>query len=263
MIRSQVHKPGQATFVGLLCCLLAAMLAACGGSSTTSTGNQHVTLVVWQQDATSLSAPGADGDYLRYIVNTFEKLHPGVTVKLENHGWDTTLNQNLQTAILGGTAPDVTSGEAQFQQFAALGQLAPLDSTIADVKDQLFPIYKESAYNGHIYALSAYSSIFGFQYNCNVLKEAGYSCTNLPTTWQALQSEAQGITQKGAGNYYGYTLQGPAGYSLGSVFRLAVYLSQAGATLCKNNCTQPYFNDPKSIPVYEFLRELNKSTPLV
>lgn len=50
-----------------------------------------------------------------------------MTVKLENHGWDEELRQNLVTALLAGTAPDVMVGENFFQQYAELGALVPID----------------------------------------------------------------------------------------------------------------------------------------
>ena len=34
-----------------------------------------------------------------------------------------------------------------------------------------------------------------------------------------------------------------------------------GLRLCSNNCTVPFFNDPKALPAYEFLREMMAYTP--
>ena len=44
---------------------------------------------------------------------------------------------------------------------------------------------------------------------------------------------AEAVTKAGEGKYHGYTLQGPLGFSVGGMFRLAVYMQQAGASLVK------------------------------
>ena len=75
-------------------------------------------------------------------------------------------------------------------------------------------------------------------------------------------AQARTPTEAGGGDYYGYTLQGPAGTSVGAAFRIAIYLAQAGASLCSDPaCTEPYFDNPAAVPVMAFLRELSRYTP--
>ncbi len=256
---------GRITRLFFLFSVLLTTFAACGGSSATP--SQHTTLVVWTEAGATLASAKAnpntpEGKYGHYIIEQFEKEHPGVTVKLEDHGWDEQLRQNLLTSLMAGTGPDIVVGENYFQQYAALGTLVPLDDVIGDIKSNLVHgTYKAAEYNGHIYGLSAFTGVFGFERNCKVVEAAGFDCNKPPQTWDELVQQAQAITQKGGGKTFGYSLQGPAGFSVGSVFRIAAYLAQAGASLCQNNCTQPYFNDPKSVPVYEFLRKINTDTP--
>lgn len=217
-------------------------------------------LVIWVEGAVadSLETEGSFGWTLKH---GFEAANPGVTVIIENHGWDEELRQNLLTAFLAGTAPDIVVGEAFFQQYADLGALAPLNDIVAELGDNLIPgTYAGAAVGEDVYGLSGFTGVFGFERNCAVIEAAGLDCDTPPATWDDLLAQAQAITESGAGDAFGYTLQGPAGYSIGSVFRAYVYLAQAGATLCQENCTMPYFNDPNAIPVYEFLRELNGYT---
>jgi len=251
--------PPDLRIAGLFICflVLVPLLAACGSS-----GNGATTLVVWTVEANRLAKSGQEGVYAHYLVDQFQKEHPNVKVKLEDHGWDEELRQNLTTALLGGTAPDVVIGESFFRQFAALNALLPLENELGDLKNDVVPAtYEGSMYQGHIYTLSAYTGVFGLERNCEVVKKAGFDCDKPPQTWDELLKQAQTITQKEQPNHYGYTLQGPAGFSIGAVLRLSVYLAQAGASLCKDDCSKPWFDNPKAVPVYEFIRKLNKTTP--
>jgi ABC-type glycerol-3-phosphate transport system substrate-binding protein len=226
---------------------------------------EPIELVIWAenftQDAIKTDPDGA-GRYGRYLIEQFEQEHPGVTVKLEFHGWDETLRQNLFNALLAGTAPDIVVGENFFQQYAELGALVPLDDIIGDIENDLIPgTYKAAEYQGQIYGISAFTGIFAFERNCKVIEAANLDCNNPPHTWNELLAEAALITERGNTEYYGYTLQGPVQTSVGGVFRIAVYLAQAGAPMCRDECTYPYFNNPDAVPVMAFMRELHRYTP--
>ncbi len=245
---------------------LALLLAACTTAASTATPSPAPTptpeptpgpveLVVWGSFPVS--------EYATYVKEQFEQEHPGVTVRIEDQGWDEALRQNLFNALLAGIPPDVVVGENYFQYFAELGALVPLDDVIADFRDSLIPAtYKGAEYQGHIYGLSAFTGVFGFERNCAVIEAAGLDCTVAPQTWDDLLEQVRTITAQGNGQFYGYALQGPGGTSVGAVFRIAVYLAQMDAALCSDpDCTYPYFNNPRAVPVIEFIRELNRYTP--
>lgn len=234
---------------------------------STEPGNdvEPVELVIWAESFThnTMSTdPTGAGRYGLYLKEQFEAEHPGVTVTIEFQGWDEALHKNLFNALLAGTAPDIVVGENFFQQYAELGALVPLDDVIVDVKDDLIPgTYKAAEYDGKIYGISAFTGVFAFERNCQVIEAAGLDCDSPPETWDDLLAETKQITEQGAGDYYGYTLQGPIESSVGGLFRIAVFLAQAGAPICQDNCTKPYFNNPDALPVMEFIRELHKQTP--
>ena len=128
---------------------------------------EPVELVIWSEfftyEAITTDPEGA-GLYGAYLIEKFEEEHPGVTVRLEYHGWDETLRQNLFNALLAGTPPDIVVGENFFQQYAELGALVPLDDVVADIQDDLIPgTYKAAEYDGHIYGISALTGIFAFE----------------------------------------------------------------------------------------------------
>lgn len=246
----------------------ALMMAVCmtrgdGPPATEVPGPKVLELVVWTNEVAAMEqTPEGAGQYGLYLKEQFEKEHPGVVVVMEDHGWDEELRQELSKALLAGTAPDVVVGENYFQQFARQGALLALDTRIADIKDNLIEsTYRAAVYDGYTYGLSASTGVFGFERNCQVIEQAGLDCNTPPKTWDELLTQARTITEKGEGDYYGYTLQGTKGFSVGGIFRIAVYLAQADASMCEANCTYPFFNDPRAVPVMEFLRELHRYTP--
>ena len=195
--------------------------------------------------------------------NAFKAAYPDVKLVWEDHGWDEQLRQNIVTALLAGTPPDVIVGENFFQQYAYLKALLPLDGAITKAisDNSVLGTHKAAIFEGKTYGMSWFSGCFGFEGNPNVLKEAGQK-EELPTNWDDLLIMAEAVTKAGAGKYHGYTLQGPLGFSVGGMFRVAVYMQQAGASLVKaDDPFFPNFNDPKSIPVWEFVRKLMPSTP--
>ena len=226
---------------------------------------EEIEIVVWAEGnavGSMESDPEGQGMYGKYIVEKFEEENPGVKIKLEYHGWDEELRQNLVTTLLANNAPDIVVGENFFQQYAELGSLVPLDDVLVDVKDNLIGgTYGAGVYQDKIYGVSAMTGVFGFERNCAVIEAAGLDCDAAPETWDDLLANAKAINEAGDGEYYGYTLQGPVGFSVGGIFRIAVYLAQAGAPMCDEECTYPFFNNPDAVPVMEFLREINGYTP--
>jgi len=192
----------------------------------------------------------------------FKELYPLATIKWENKGWDEALRQNLVTALLAGVGPDIIVGENFFQQYADLGAMADVTDAIQDVKDNLIPgTYAAAVTKGKVYGINQFTGIFGFERNPNVIEKAGLDPNKPPETWDELLEHCDKITKAGKGEFYGYTLQGPVGFSVGGIFRVAVYAKQAGADLCKDDCTYPFFNNPKAEQMLVFLRQINKFTP--
>jgi multiple sugar transport system substrate-binding protein len=228
---------------------------------------EPITLVVWADGAATgqmETDPEGKGAYAVYLKEKFEEEHPGVTVSLEDHGWDEALRQNLVNALLAGTAPDVIVGEGFFKNYAALDAMIPID--ISDMEDNPIPgTYMGAFYNGKVYGLSGYTAVFGLERNCAVIEAAGLDCDSPPTTWDELIEQAKAITEAGDGEYYGYTMQGPGDFALGAAFRISLLLKQVDSGLSVPGPTgadYPNFDDPKAVQVYQFLRDIYPYTPL-
>ncbi len=220
-------------------------------------------IVHWAEGIMDPDNTNAD-DYKPYVDQVhevFREKFPNATVTAVNMGWDEALRQNLVTALLGGTAPDVIVGENFFQQYGDLGALMPVDDYIQDIKDNLIPgTYAASVTGGQTYGVNQFTGCFGFERNPNVIEAAGLDPSEPPETWDDLLYEAEVITEAGNGEFYGYTLQGPVGFSVGGIFRVAVYLKQASAEIQQED-GYPWFDNPATIPVLEFLRNINEFTP--
>lgn len=227
---------------------------------------EEIELVVWADGAAigqMETDPEGRGRYAVYLKEQFENEHPGVTVSLEDHGWDAELRANLQNALLAGTAPDVIVGEGFFKNYADLDAMMPID--ISDMEDNLIPgTYQGALYNDKVYGLSGYTAVFGFERNCAVVEAAGLDCDTAPQTWAELLEQAEAIAEEGDGQYYGYTMQGPGEYALGAAFRISAMLLQVGAPLGKpgpDGLDVPNFNDPNAVRVYQYLRDIYPHTP--
>jgi ABC-type glycerol-3-phosphate transport system substrate-binding protein len=247
--------------VQLLMLVVLLVLSACGAATPTVAPVETKAEVKTQEEVETgpveLVVWGAD--YGLGLKETFEKEHPNVTVVFNDMGWDQELYQNTINAIQTGDAPDVVVGESYVQRLASEGHLLPLDD---DLKaDLVTGTYIGGVYEGKLYAVPLFTGVFTLERNCEVITKAGLDCDTPPTNWDELLEQAKTITEQGNGDYYGYSLQGPTGWSVGGIFRLSTYLEQAGAPICKNECTEPYFNNPDTVPVLEFIRELNQYTP--
>ena len=200
--------------------------------------------------------PKGAGAALLAHKNAFLAKHPGTNVIWEDHGWDETLRQNIVTALLAGTQPDAIVGENFFQQYASLGALLPIDDALPKetLDNAIVGTHKAAILGGKHYGLAWISGCFGFEANPNVLQDAGVD-PKIPATWDELLLASEKVTK--AGKAAGYTLQGPLGFSVGGMFRLAVYMQQSGTQLNKaDDPFAPNFDDPKTFPVWEFVRKM-------
>ena len=230
------------------------------------------TLTVWgsgldltqiQKDPSG-NTPTSGGAVQKMLQDTFLAKHPNTTLVWEDHGWDEVLRQNIVSALLAGTQPDAIVGENFFQAYAALKALLPLDDAIPPeiTKNSITGTHKAAIYNGKTYGLSWLSGCFGFEISPDIFTAAGLP-VKVPATWDEMLADAKAITDKlSSKGTYGYTLQGPVGFSQGGMFRLAVYFQQLGVTLNKaDQFDYPNFNDPNGVPVWDLVRKLNPYEP--
>jgi len=227
------------------------------------TGVEPIELVTW-----SLGEMDPDleiwAQYQEAVHAIMEDRLPNVSIKNADMGWDEVLRQNLVTALMAGTAPDLTVGESFIQPRARIGAFLPLNEAFeeAGIMDNLIPgVQMNAVAEGKLYGVSLRTGVFAFESNPNVVEKAGLDPTVWPETWDELLERCAKITEAGDDEFFGYTLQGPVGFLVGGIMRYNVYAGAAGAPMYEDDPPYPYFDDPKLEPVLAFLRQINEYTP--
>lgn len=233
----------------------------------TISAQEEVTLVIWGEGGISQCAADMNADtctpYGRTVIEGWQAAHPEIKLQIEDHGWDEELRQNIVTAQLGGTAPDIITGESFMPSLVANGSLAPLDIS-ADVMDNQLPgpLLPVTDAEGTVYGIAAFTAVFALEVNADVVRKAGLDPDTLDlSTWDKVTEVATQISAAGNGEYYGFSLLGPTQWPVAAQFRVAPYVYQTGADFCDAGCVNPTWNDQASIKVYQWFRDLYQLTP--
>jgi multiple sugar transport system substrate-binding protein len=159
-----------------------------GGSSAAA--NLTGTLTVW--------AMGNEGTKLSILADAFTKANPGVKVNVTPVDWGQAVTK-LQTAIAGGTTPDVSQmGTDMMGQFGANGAF---DTVPADVDPSTF---FQSAWNtnmvgGAVVGVPWYVETRLLYYRTDIATKAGITAP--PATWDDLKAMAKAMKEKGGAKW--------------------------------------------------------------
>ena len=150
-------------------------------------------------------AMGREGEVVQQLMPEFERLHPGVRVRVQQIPWSAA-HEKLLTAFVGGAMPDVFQvGSTWIPELVALGALAPLDQRIeaspAVRAADYFPgIYDANRVDGTTWALPWYVDTRLLFYRRDLLATAGYD--QAPSDWATwVDAMARVKEHAGAGNY--------------------------------------------------------------
>jgi multiple sugar transport system substrate-binding protein len=161
---------------------------AAGGSSAAA--NLTGTLTVW--------AMGNEGTKLSILADAFTKANPGVKVNVTPVDWGQAVTK-LQTAIAGGTTPDVSQmGTDMMGQFGANGTF---DTVPADVDPSTF---FQSAWNtnmvgGAVVGVPWYVETRLLYYRTDIATKAGITAP--PATWDDLKAMAKAMKDTGGAKW--------------------------------------------------------------
>ncbi|MEU8361310.1 sugar ABC transporter substrate-binding protein [Nonomuraea sp. NPDC048882] len=150
------------------------LLAGCGTSGSSepeAAGGDSATIDYWLWDT-------AQQPQYQACADAFHKANPQYNVKITQYGWDDYWS-TLTTAFVSGTAPDVFTGHlSRYPEFAAQGQLMPIDDFVAKDKVDL-SIYQDGLADlwvtkeGKRYGLPKDFDTVAVIYNTKMLKDAG------------------------------------------------------------------------------------------
>ena len=171
------------------------ILAACGG------GGAATQPAAGEQATTAPAAASGEAVMIRYALwdanqqpayqacaDAFTKQNPNITVKIEQLGWDDYWS-NLQTGMVGGTAPDVfTNHLAKYPEFASKNQLVDIQPLVerdkVDVTQYLGQLADLWTREGKRYGLPKDWDTIAIVYNEDMLKAAGVDPASLTDlTW--------------------------------------------------------------------------------
>jgi len=227
--------------------------AGSGTKAAPAGGAAELTLFTW--------TPADEASANEELLRQFEAANPGITVRLQNETGSKQAMQKLQTMVSAGTPPDVASLHgAYYMPFAGKGVLLDLEPLIA--KDAAFnladfqPQLQELCrYNGRLYSLPRYTSVYILFYNTRLFDEGGvpYPGSQQPWDWEAYLKAAKRLTRDRDGD--GRTDQWGCVIDFwGS--RLYPWLWQNGADLVSPDRTRVTFDSPEAIEAVQWVADL-------
>ena len=135
----------------------------------------------------------------RYIIEPFEKAHPGVRIKFVAPSGAQGLDRYLKTSLAAGSGPDVfdENGPSWIPPFADGNQVLNLDPYAKKYGWQKTIVpwaYAASLYRGHLYAIPTEFEGLHLWYNADLMNKYGWK---LPKTFDDMVKLGTSIQSKG------------------------------------------------------------------
>jgi len=199
---------------------------------------------------------GAEAEHAKVLTKEFEKLNPGIKVKVQAIPWTAAL-EKLITAYASDTTPDIVQlGNTWIPEFVALNSLTNLNKWIKNSKivnkKRFFPgIWKTNIIDNKVYGIPWYVDTRVLFYRTDILKKVGYD--QPPKTWSQLYDVSVKI-KKMYGNQEKYAIFIPTNEWVPFI----VFGLQAGASILKDDNSFGNFSDPKFEKAFRFLIKFYK-----
>ena len=204
------------------------------------------------------------GDVAKLIeiaCNEFNAENPEIVVEpIYTGSYDDTVTK-IQTAIQGGTPPDVfVSLATQRYTMASTGMAMPLDDIIAADEDgeeyiaDFLPGFMEDSYvDGKIYSIPFQRSTEIMYYNKDKFAEAGLDPESPPENWDELLEYAKKLTTD---DCYGVGIALNSGSAQWTFTAYSLQNSADGKQLMSEDGKQVYFNTPENVEALQFWLDL-------
>jgi multiple sugar transport system substrate-binding protein len=190
-------RPPRLAAVGALGLLIAACTsgASLGGQNGNSSG--PITLNVWYYNES-----GPDVRFMHAVDQTFEKLHPNITLNLTVYP-EGNYTTKVDTALAVNSVPDI--GDMYQRQWIKAGKFLPLNAAIRQAHINLSTfnrgILSYCSMNGKVYCLGSYAGAVVLFYNKSMFTAAGlpFPSSTTPMTIQQYTSDAARLTNHSKG----------------------------------------------------------------
>ena len=201
-------------------------------------------------------AMGSEAEYVTKLVPEFEKINPGIKVKVQAVPW-TAAQEKLITAFASDNTPDACQlGNTWVPQFSSLDAIISLDDFVAQSevikKEKYFPgIWDTNVIDSIVYGIPWYVDTRLMFYRTDIFEKAGYK--NPPKSWDELYDLCKRIKALFPGKEK-YAIYLPTNeWAPFIIFGL-----QNEATLLKDKNTRGNFSSPKYKDAFEFLIKFHK-----
>lgn len=205
---------------------------------------------------------GSAAKLIEQICADFNAENPNIVVEPVYTGnYDDTVTK-IQTAVQGGTPPDVfVSLVTQRFTMASTGMAMPLDELIAAdgadgqayIDDFLDGFMEDSYVDGKIYSIPFQRSTMVLFYNKDAFKEAGLDPEKPPVTWDEVADYGQKLTNE---NRYGVGIALNSGSAQWAFTGFCLQNSANGENLMTEDGKAVLFDTPENVEALQFWLDL-------
>lgn len=201
-------------------------------------------------------AMGAEAEYVIKLVPEFERLNPGIKVKVQQIPW-TAAQEKLVTAFASDNTPDACQlGNTWVPQFAALNAIVSLNELVSNSdlinKERYFEgIWETNVIDGKVFGIPWYMDTRVIYYREDVFKKVGYN--EPPKNWNELFDLSKKIKSLHP-NEEKYAIYLPTNEWAPFV----MFGMEAGSSLLKNENTLGNFSSKEFTSAFKYLIEFHK-----
>lgn len=240
--------------------MLAGILAACAPTATPvaekptdAPAAEPVKLTFW------FNWEGENADVMKDLVNGFNGQNPDIVVEPVFQPYSDIMTL-FQTAIVGGTTPDVAALDLiLIPQLVETSAIAPLDDYVATDAainvDDFYPMLANfDIMNGKRYALPVSTNNMQLIWNKDLFIKASLDPEKAPTNWDEMQDMAEQCQDPANGVVgFEYYTQ-PTGE--GITWQFQVWLWAAGGKFLNDDNTAAAFNTPEGLKALTYVSDM-------
>lgn len=199
---------------------------------------------------------GAEAEYVIKLVPEFERLNPGIKVKVQQIPW-TAAQEKLVTAFASDNTPDACQlGNTWVPQFAALNAIVSLNKLVSNSdlinKERYFEgIWETNVIDGKVFGIPWYMDTRVIYYREDVFEKVGYN--EPPKNWNELFDLSKKIKSLHP-NEEKYAIYLPTNEWAPFV----MFGMEAGSSLLKNENTLGNFSSKEFTTAFKYLVEFHK-----